>query len=299
MADAYQGVTDLAESIPTIVAAEALGFLKANTVMARLVARDWDDEVASYGKVITIPYLADFSVNAKAEGTKIILQEAADSVYTVTLDQHNEVSFLLEDIAEAVSKPDYLALMTKNAMAVVAEEIDADLTALSSGFSQVIDASAGLGEDDFRSARRLLNSARAPLASRYAVLHEDAEFEALGIERIVNRDYTESLGSMAAGSFSGRFGGFDIFMDQKIVIASTLANNMFFQKDALVLASRPLPLAKSGGVIQSVMSEDGIGLRATLSYDHDFLGWKVTIDVLYGVAELRDTFGVEVNTTEI
>ena len=294
-----QGVTELVESIPTIVAAEALGYLRANTVLSRLVARDWDNEVASYGDTITIPYLADFSINAKAEGTAVTLQDAADSVYIVTLDQHNEVSFIIEDIGEAFSRPNFLPLMTTNALAVVAEEIDNDLAALYSGFSQTVDATDALGEDDFRESRRLLNSAKAPLGARFAVLHEDAEYEALGIERVVNRDYAEALGSMAADSFSGRFAGFDIFMDQRIKVADTQAKNMFFQRDAMVLATRPLPLANAGGVFQSVMNEDGVGLRVTTSYNADHLGWQVTIDVLYGVAELRDAFGVTVSTSEI
>jgi hypothetical protein len=47
------------------------------------------------------------------------------------------------------------------------------------------------------------------------------------------------------------------------------------------------------------MDEDGMGLRTTVSYNADHLGVQVTIDVLYGVAELRDNHGVVVRTTEI
>jgi hypothetical protein len=146
----------------------------------------------------------------------------------------------------------------------------------------------------------LLNAAKAPLGQRYAVLHEDAEYEALGIERLVNRDYAESLGNMAANAFVNRFGGFDIFLDQKIAVASTECKNLFFQRNAMVLASRPLPLAPAGmGVQQSIMDEDGIGLRVTMSYNPDYLGAQFTVDVLYGVAELRDNHGVVVRTSEI
>lgn len=64
----------------------------------------------------------------------------------------------------------------------------------------------------------------------------------------------------------------------------------------MVLATRPLAVAPQGmGVIQTIMDEDGIGLRTTVSYDHDYLGAKVTVDVLYGVAELRDNHGVVVS----
>lgn len=295
------GTGELSNSIATIVAAQALGALKANTVLSRLVARDWDTDVAQHGQTITIPNRGALSVNAKAADTAITLQTPSDTANTVTLNQHKEVSFIIEDIGRALARPEHLMGYMEDGIIALAEDIDGAIAALYTGFSQTIDATTGLGEDDFREARRLLNSAKAPLPQRFAVLHEDAEFEALAIDRIVNRDYAESLGSMAAGSFSGRAYGFDIFMDQKIAVAATQAKNLFFHRNAMVLATRPLPMdgAQLGGVTQVTMDEDGVGLRVTMSYDHDQLGAKVTIDVLYGVAELRDNHGVVVSTAEI
>lgn len=292
--------TQLNDSIPVIVAAEALGYLKANTVLARLVARDWDNEVARYGQVIDIPFTGALSVNDKAANTVVTLQAPADTKVTATLNKHKEVSFLIEDIAKFFARPDVQSQYVEDAMAVVAEQIDADIAALYSGLSQSIDATVGLGETNFREARRLLNSAKAPLGNRSAVLHEDAEYEFLGIERAVNRDYAESLGQAAAVAFVGRFMGFDVFLDQKIVATGGQAKNLFFHRNALALVTRPLATAPEGmGVVQRVMNEDGVGLRVTMSYNPDHLGVQITIDVLYGVAELRDSHGVVVSTTEI
>lgn len=291
------------DSIATIIAAEALGYLKANTVLPRLVRRDWDNEVASHGQVVKIPFRGSLSVNDKAVNTVVTLQTPADTAVSVTLNKHKEVSFLIEDTAKAFARPDFLTGYIQDAMAVVAEQMEADIAALYSGLSQTIDATSGSGsltEADFREARRLLNAAKAPLADRFAVLHEDAEYELLGMEKATNRDYAETLGRAASEAFTGRFMGFDIFMDQKIAVASTQCKNLFFQRSAFVLVTRPLAAAPAGmGVIQRVMDEDGVGLRVTLSYDHDNLGVKATIDTLYGVAELRDSHGVAVSTSEI
>jgi len=292
--------TEFSNAIPTIVAAQALGYLKANTVLARLVARDWDNEVANYGQTVDIPFTGALSVNDKTENAVVTLQTPSDTKKSVTLNKHKEVSFLIEDYAKALARPDYLAQYITDAMAKVAEEVDGDIAALYSGFSQSVDATAGLGEDNFREARRLLNSAKAPLAQRVAALHEDAEYEFLGIERAVSRDFAESLGAAAANAFTGRFVGFDVFLDQKIATAGGEAKNLFFQRNAIALATRPLPPAPVGaGVIQRVMNEDGMGLRVTMSYSANYLGVQITIDVLYGVAELRDNHGVVVRTTEI
>ena len=94
--------------------------------------------------------------------------------------------------------------------------------------------------------------------------------------------------------------GFGIYLDQKINVATSQAKNLLFQKNAMVLATRPLPPAPdNAGVVQTVMDEDGMGLRVTMSYNPDHLGVQITVDVLYGVAELRDSHGVVVSTTEI
>jgi hypothetical protein len=288
------------DSIPTIVAAQALGYLRANTVLARLVNRDYENEVQTFGQTITVPYGGALVVNDKTANTVVTRQVPGDSVYTLTLNKHKEVTFLLEDIAKAFARPDWFSVYAGDAMSKMAEQIDSDIAALYSGFSQSIDATSGLGEDDFRNARRLLNSAKAPQTQRYAVLHEDADYEALGIEKIVNRDYTESLGQMAADSMVGRFMGWEILMDQMITTAAGECKNLFFHRNAIMMASRPLPPAPANaGVQQTVMSEDGIGIRVTIGYDKDLLGVQFTIDCLYGVAEMRDNHGITVRTSEL
>jgi hypothetical protein len=293
-------VTELGDSIPTIVAATALGALKANTVLAQLVNRDFDNEVASYGQTVNITKRGALSANNKTANAGVTLQTPADSYVAVTLNKHKEVSFLMEDIGRMLSRPDQFAGYIGDAMGVIVEQIETDLAALYSGFSQTIDATAGLDESDFREARRLLNSAKAPLADRVAVLHEDAEKELLGMDKAINTNYAQALGSAAANAWSGRFMGFNVFMDQQIAVAAVHCQNMFFQRNAIVLATRPMSVAAAGlGVQQVVMSENGMGLRVTRSYSPTYLGEQLTIDVLYGVAELNDDHGVVVETAEV
>ena len=292
-------VTAVDDALATIIAAESLGYLKANTVLARLVARDWDSDVASFGQAVKIPFRGSLSVNDKAADTVVTLNAPTDTSITVTLNKHKEVSFIIEDIARFLARPDYLNGYIADGLAKLSEQIDGDIAALYSGLSQTIDATAGLSEANFRNARKLLNTAKAPLGQRSAILHEDAEYEMLGIEKVVNRDYAEALGQAANAAMVGRFMGWDVFMSQ-LIKTSTSQKNLFIHRNAFVLATRPLATAPAGmGVVQKVMDEDGMGLRVTLSYNPDHLGVQVTIDVLYGVAELRDAFGVVVSTTDL
>lgn len=291
--------TEVASAIPAIVAANALKTLKANTVMTQLVNRDYDPELAQYGQTVNVQKRGSLSVNDKAANTNITLQTPSSSAIPVTLNKHKEVSFAAEDLAIMFSRPDLVKGYGEDAGIAIAEQIDADLTALYAGLSQTIDATAGLAEDDFREANRLLNSAKAPTSNRYAVLHEDAYKEAEGIEKLINRDYQGDAAAEAVrNGYLGYLSSFQVLMDQKIQVATAQCKNLFFQKDALTLVTRPMRQSKRRNVEQSTMMMDNISLRVTLSYDHDMLAEKMTVDVLYGVAELRDDHGVAVSTTE-
>lgn len=285
-------------SIATIVAAQALGYLKANTVLAQIVNRDYDNEVAAHGRVLNIPIRGSLTANAKATDTATTKQVPEDSKVAVTMSNHYEITFLLEDVAQAFTRPDLMMGYTEDSLKVLAEKIDSTIAALYSGFSQSIDASAGLSEANFRNARRLLNAAKAPMADRWAVLHEDAEYEALGIERIVAREFGDEGTALREGAI-GRFAGFNVVMSQNITVATT-CKNLFMHKNAAVLVTRPLPAPPAGsGVISRVMSEDDIGVRVTIGYNMDYMATQVTIDALWGVAEMRDNHAVVVATAEI
>lgn len=292
--------TQIDDALATIIAAQSLGYLKANTVLARLVARDWNGgEFATKGQAIKIPFRGSLTAQDKSEGSVVTLQQAADTSVTLTLNKHKEISFLFEDFARALADPRYLQGYLEDAMKVLGEQMDSDIAGLYSGLSQTIDASAGLTAANFRNARRLLNAAKSPLADRYAVLNEDADYEFLGLDESTNAAYRQAFGGALADAFGGRFMGFGVYMDQKIVTATTV-KNLFFHKNAFALATRALPPAPQGvPVFQKTMDEDGIGLRVTLSYNASYLGVQCTVDVLYGVVELRDAFGVTVSTTDM
>lgn len=296
-------LTEVNDQLATIIVAEALGRLRANTVLANLVARDWDNQVATYGQTVQIPFRGALVVNDKAGNTDYTVQTPADTKASVLLDKHKEVSFIVEDIAAALARPDVLMGYIDDGIIALAEQIESDLAALYLGFSQTIDATAGagpLGKADFIEARRLLSVAKAPMAQRYAVLHPTATAEALDIEQLTNRDYRaadENPALVNPSFYLGNFAGFQVIEAQGIKEPAGVQKNLFFQQNAMALVTRPLPSPQAGtGVFTKVMSENDVGLRVMISYQHLKGGHLVTIDCLYGVAELRDNHGVVVST---
>jgi len=296
---AYIDLTTNAEALPTIVAAQALGALSSNMALMRLVNRNYDNEVASYGQTLNIPIRGSLTANAKSEGSDVTINAPTYTKAQVVLNQHYEVTFGEEDISIMLSRPDSIEGYATDAVIVLLEKIEATIAALYATFAQSIDATAGLAEDDFREAQRLLNSAKAPMSNRWAVLHEDAFFEAQGIERIVNRDYAESLGSIAADRYQGRAYGFNIFLDQNIAVATAECKNLFGHPDSIVFVTRPMRRTSLPTVAQATMAENGVVLRVTRWYNAQALSEQLTMDVLWGVAEMRDNHAVVVRTTEI
>ncbi len=295
----YLDLTTEAQVLPTIIAAETLGALASNMALIPLVNRDYDTEVASYGQSVKIGVRGALSVNDKAEGSNTTLQAPTSTAVTVTLNKHKEVTFGEEDIAIMLARPDNIAGYAQDAAIALLEAVEGDIAGLYSGFSQTLSALAGLGEGHFRETARMLNAAKVPQQGRFAVLHEDAAAEAMAIERIINRDYAESLGKVQSANYLGRAYSFDIFMDQNIKVAGGACKNIFGHRNAAVLATRPMRTTTSSGATQVTMEENGVILRVTRGYDILALAERITIDLLYGVAELRDNHAVVVSTDEV
>jgi hypothetical protein len=293
--------TQVSSAIPTIVAAKTLGRLKANLVLANIINRDYDNEVAVNGQTVNVQVRGALSVNDKAANTVVTLQTPSTSSLPVTLNKHKEVSFLAEDLAIMFARPNLIDGYAEDAAIAIAEQVETDIAALYSGFSQTLSALTGLAEGTFREGQRLLNAAKAPQSQRYAVLHEDAYKEAGGIEKLINRDYQGDAAMEAIkNGYLGMLSGFNVQLSQQIATASSQCKNLFLHRNAAVLATRPLRKTAPGrGVEQVTMNMNDLGLRVTMSYSHDYLGEKMTIDFLYGVAELRDSHGITVSTTEV
>lgn len=290
-------ITEAAEFIPEVWAAQALGKLKANTVMAMLVNRNWEDAVASYGDTIHIPKRGVLAVNDKAANTQITLQTPLATKVDVLLDKYKEVSFLVEDIAAAQANQDVIGGYIDDGIMAIAEKIDADLLGLYPGFTATaIDGTTTFDEKLITEARRILNNAKAPLSDRNIVWHSDAEKKLLGLGQFTNAQYDPSNATALQEATLGRKYGFAHYMDQQVVLATDL-KNIAFHRDCMTLAMRPMPAPPaSQGVQSATMTEDGFGIRVMWQYSILFKGTIVSMDVLYGVKVVRPEFGVAIRS---
>lgn len=292
-------ITEVEAAIPEFWANVALGAVKANTVMANLVNRDYSDAVATKGDVVNVIQRGNLVVNDKQTGKQITLQTPSNSKIPVTLDKHKEISWLIEDIASAKAIQSAVDYVTDAAIAL-GEQIDKDLLSLYSTLAlQSGTDSTDLSVATILDAREKLNIAKAPVAGRYFVISPQDETALLKLEEFTKADWSDENMVALREATIGKKYGFTFVMDQQVAVTSvTQRHNVAFHKDAFTLVTRPLPAPPAGsGAISSAIAVDGISVRVTRSYSQKDGGMLWTLDVLYGIAALRKTtHGVHVLT---
>lgn len=286
--------------VPQIWANTALEILRSKTVLAKLVTKDSDIAAFQVGDTLNIPYPGNFVANDKAANSPVTLQVPTSTTTSVVLNKHKEASFLVEDAARALANQDIMARYMEAAVVPIAEQIETDLLSLYSSFTATTGTSAtDLTAATIRNARKILNDNKAPQEGRAMVVSDKDEIALLGDPALQNYFAFSQTQGVKEGSI-GRLYGFDLYQSQLVPVLAgppISTKNLAFHPGAIILAMRGLPDAPAGSGAQTSVVHDpdsGLSLRATIAYNAANLGVQVTIDVLYGVAKLRNEKAVVV-----
>lgn len=287
----------LGNFIPEIWANTALMALRSKIVLARRITRDGDVAGGTFtvGDTLNIPVPGAFVANDKAIGTAITLQNPSANKVSVTLNKHKEVSFVIEDPVRAQANQDTVMRHVSQAAIALAEVIETDCAGLYTGFSTAPIGGAGTAASraSLLALRQELNDNKAPDEGRFVVVGPAGEVDLLGDSDLKGYFENARPEAVAEGSL-GRVFGFDVFMSQLVPSSGVGATGIAGTPEFGLLAMRALPVTGAPGVDQMAMRDpvSGLVIRQTASYDTDLLGIKVTLDVLYGVAEMRDECGI-------
>jgi hypothetical protein len=292
--------TSAGSFIPQIWANTALEILRNRVVLAKLVTRDSDIAAFQVGDTLNIPYPGAFTANDKSANTAVTLQTPTATTTSVVLNKHKEASFLIEDAARATANQDIIQRYMEAAIVPIAEQIETDLLALYSGFSNSVGTSGtDITAATIRAARKKLNDTKAPIDNRALVVSTKDEISILGDSTLQSFFAFAQAQTVKDGSI-GHLYGFDVYVSQLVPVVTGSPNstkNLAFNPGAIILAMRGLPDAPAGTGAQTSVVQDpvsGLSLRVTMAYNASNLGVQVTVDVLYGVAKLRDEKAVVV-----
>jgi N4-gp56 family major capsid protein len=257
MPETTLGVVTSANFIPELWGPEIRHFLRSRLIMANLVKRV--SFVGKAGDTLHIPDLSELTVTAKATGVDVTFQNPTETKFDLSIDQHFESSFKVEDIAQAQAFADLRAEYTRSSGYAMAKKIDATLHALhttasfvrkvgsdgSTAWSGAANANAGNGADlteaGIRNAIEILDLANVPENDRYLVINPRQKNVMLGIGRFTEYDKTGVAGTIYNGMFGEVFGVrvYVTTATATLVADDTTTNydvNYLFQKDAFILA---------------------------------------------------------------
>jgi len=260
-------------------AAKTLMAVEENLVMANLVDR-YDKEVAQEGDVVHIPNLANVTAEdiSSSQGDAIAFTNNTEAENTITLDKYYAAGVRVPSIVKAQTQSGLIEKYTKKIGYALAEQIDSDLTALQSGLSQEVDCGTAVSVAEVTQGIQTLDLANAPATDRAFVVDPRTMAQLRQLAEFTRYDATGSKG-VAAGGNNGLVGNvynIPVYMSTNIVTTAgtpNVVNNLLFHKEAFGLALQKAPMIEQERNVERV-SDDVVG------------------HTVYGVAELRDTFGV-------
>ncbi|GIW83467.1 MAG: hypothetical protein KatS3mg105_5274 [Gemmatales bacterium] len=282
-------ITQAAAFIPTILANGALERLRAATVLPRLVSTDADFSGSfTVGQTLTIPFLGAVVANQKPQGGTVTVQSPGSGQVTVTLNQHWEVTTVIEDIAAVMTNQSVMDRFLDNAVQALAEQLETSIfAAMDAGATVAVGSyTTDLNYATVLAARQTMTSNRVPVQRRNLVISPKDE-TALKSDPALQPYFAYGQTQIAQGSI-GRLEGFDVYVSQLVpVTGGTDVNNFAWHPRGVVLVMRQLPAAPPElGARQDVVRdpETGLAMRATMAYIPDRLAVQVTLDMLWGVA---------------
>ena len=285
--------TTAASMIPEVWSEQLNNFFRANLKAASFF-EDWSGDVAGGGDIIRRPNVSEMTANSYAFGslTQVTLNAPTHGLISLTINNHQETSFLLQDDVMASLKASYgsMEVWMKNAGYTTAATLEDALLALFEAFSQTVGAShLSLNDSNIRSAMRTLDIANVPQEDRAWFLYPQQKWEVAGVNKFSLLTNSAVVDPVSKGPAETLY-GIPIITTTRIGVGTGVAStkgarlNALAHKSALAYA-----VANPAG-----MSANNVRLQT--QYLQEYLGTLVTADVIFGVIENRDSSGVLVMT---
>lgn len=304
MANVLLTTADDSGFIPQDWANRALEIFRANIVVTKHVARDFDYEPGWRGKTLTIPYVGSLTAVTKPVDGSGELTPAAPSgntKYTVTLSTFKTVDILVEDFARAQQSSEIMDRYVEPAGIALANAVEDSLFALYSSFSSIGGASA-IDHARILSALETFDNADIPSGpgARVGVIYPTQKKNLLATTDTMLQNWLAfSKSDNVAKGYFRELEGFDLYTSTRVPL-STTRKNLFFYRDAMILAVRPFaPIPEGSGVRSAVITdpESGLSIRVLWQYHMGYRGVRMGFDILYGVAAMRTAAGLQVLTS--
>jgi len=211
--------------IPEKWAMEGLMQLEENMVIANLVHRDFEPEIARVGDVVNTRRPGEFEIDRKVDGDTLNYQDAASTNVQVKLDQWFTQPFVIYDGEESMSFKDLVTVYLAPAMRTIARGIDRSVLGRFHSFlggvndrvGRLENLASATSDETVLDAREVLNVNLAPLdEQRHLVLSPRSETALLKNDMFMKANERGDGGMALENARLGRILGFNTWMGQNV-----------------------------------------------------------------------------------
>jgi hypothetical protein len=272
--------TTAANFIPEIWSTEVLDAYIGELVLGALVDRRWEPDVKRMGDTIHVPNVAAMTVATKTANTAVTFTANTETMVNISIDKDYVVAFRIDNMAEVQSNLNLRQLYTNRAGRDLAKQIDTSLADQFDGFAQTVGTLlVDVTDENLQRSAQYLNDADCPVDDRSLVVSPATLGSIQKIDKFVRLDYHNIAGATAVERAlqSSPIYGAKVYCTTQANGDNTNGHkNAMFQKEALALVMQQEP---------KVFSQ----------FDIDYVADAVVVEAIWGVAEMRDTSGVELS----
>lgn len=233
------------------------------------------------------------------QGAEITTASPAQVDTTLTINTHKYVSWIIgdKDMVQIASKYDVAAEYAKQARGLLAEALEADIAALWSSLTTnaIGDTATVLSDAEMRQALYAMENGKYKLSECAFFFHPYVFWEQLHAITKYYQQYSvgpaNAQGPVRSGNFSqdgyalnmkGFLYGVPVFTTTNVVSGLQTYRNLLLHKSAFGFA---------------VQTMGGNKIRATVTHENRNIGYLAVIDIIYGVAVLREPAAVLLNAS--
>lgn len=269
---------DAAGFIPEIWSSRVLDEVHNKLVCVSLVDHSWEPELTK-GDTLNIGLTNTVTATEVTVGTEGVVKDfATGAKKQIVINQWYEAPVVIDVMSRRQSQVNLESEAQKEAGYAIAKQMDTSVnvlfSALNGGTIRGGDGSA-LTDDVLIAAVEEMDEDDVPTEDRAWVFDPSARADMLGIDKFVRLDYVRT--PVVPNGMIGEIYGSKVYLTNNLTAATTGAYGCYLHKKAI------------GFIGQENMKPT----RVEQPLKH-----QVTINVesLWGVAELRDTFGVPIYT---
>lgn len=209
---------DIDAFIPELWAQESLAILEENMVVANLIHRDYQNQIASFGDTVNTRKPAEFEAKRKTNADDVTDQDATATNVPVKLDQHVHVSFLIRDGEESKSMTDLVETYVQPAMLAHARFIDQIVLGQYPKFMHNRGGKLGTAATvaNMLDMRQTMNENKAYMDGRNLILTPSTETDLLKLDIFTQAQQVGDQGTALREAFLGRKYGYNIYTCQNM-----------------------------------------------------------------------------------